>query len=86
MLQTAPIQTVFGVITDFLASNPDAEAIIAYRLPEDLQARAHDLLERNGEGLLTFDEEQEMFDFMRMDEMMALLKAKTRLKLRKSTE
>jgi hypothetical protein len=85
-MQTAPIRTLFGVITDFLASDPSPEEIIAYRLPDDLQTRAHDLLERNGEGLLTLDEEQEMYDFMRADEMIALLKAKTRLKLSGSSE
>lgn len=81
-METAPIRTVFGAITDFLASDPTAEELIAYYLPEDLQTRAHDLLERNGEGLLSFEEEQEMYDFMRADEMMSLLKAKTRLKLK----
>ncbi|MBN1965371.1 MAG: hypothetical protein JW910_12050 [Anaerolineae bacterium] len=78
---TAPARTVFDVITDFLASEPTPEALIAYHLPDDLQARVNELVERNGEGLLTFDEQQEMFDYMRADEMMALLKAKTRLRL-----
>jgi len=73
---------VFNVITNFLATNPTPEAILAYRLPDDLQQRASDLLERNGEGLLTDDEEHEMFDFVRADEMMSLLKTKTRLKSR----
>jgi len=31
---------------------------------------------------LTFDQQQELYDFMRADEMMALLKAKTKLRLR----
>lgn len=76
-----PVKTIFDVITDFLATNPTPEAILAYRLPDDLQQRASDLLERNGEGLLSDDEEHEMFDFVRADEMMSLLKTKTRLKL-----
>ena len=80
MLST-PTQTVFNTLTDFLASEPSPDAILAYQLPDDLQARARDLLERNGEGLLPFDEELEMHDFMRADDIMALLKAKTRLKL-----
>lgn len=84
MLHSAPIRTVFGVITDFLASDPTPEQIIAYRLPPDLEARAHDLLDRNGEGQLSPDEIEEMHDFMRADEMMSLLKAKTRLKLKHS--
>ena len=79
-----PIRTVFEVITDFLASVPTSEALIAYHLPDDLQARVDELAERNGEGQLTFDEQQELFDFMRADEMMALLKAKTKLRLQKS--
>ncbi len=39
---------VFSVITDFLASNPTPEKIIQYRLPDELQSRAHELLARNG--------------------------------------
>ena len=75
------IKTVFDTITDFLASDPSPEAIIAYRLPQALEDRAHALLERNSEGKLSFDEELEMYDFMRADDMMSLLKTKMRLKL-----
>jgi hypothetical protein len=77
-----PVHTVFDVITDFLASEPTAEELVAYHLPDDLQARVDELVERNGEGQLTFDEQQELFDFMRADEMIALLKAKTKLRLK----
>ena len=84
MMETAPSRTVFDVITDFLASQPTPEELIAYYLPDDLQARADELVERNGEGQLTFDDQQELFDFMRADEMMAQLKAKTKLRLRNS--
>lgn len=75
-------RTVFDVITDFLASDPTPEQLLAYHLPEDLQARVDKLVEQNGEGELTFDDQQELFDFMRADEMMALLKVKTKLRLR----
>jgi hypothetical protein len=77
-----PVRTVFDVITDFLASGPTTEELISYHLPDDLQSRVDELVERNGEGQLTFDEQQELFDFMRADEMMALLKTKTKLRLR----
>ncbi len=73
-------RSILDVITDFLASNPTPEQLLAYHLPDDLQARVDKLVEQNGEGLLTFDDQQELYDFMRVDEMMALLKAKTRLK------
>lgn len=79
-MQNAPVRTVFDVITDFLASEPSADEIINYHLPDDLQTRAHYLLEKNGEDLLTPAEEEEMHNFMRADEMIALLKAKLKLK------
>jgi hypothetical protein len=82
MMQNITLRTVFDVITDFLASEPSTEELLTYHLPDDLQARADELVERNGEGQLTFDEQQELFDFMRADEMMAMLKAKTKLRLR----
>ncbi|MFW5772236.1 MAG: hypothetical protein ACOCZH_02850 [Phototrophicaceae bacterium] len=85
-MQNAPVRSVFGEITDFLATNPTPEEIIAYRLPDDLQDRAHDLLERNGEDQLTPEEREEMMDFVRVDQMMTLLKAKMKLKLKRAAE
>lgn len=85
-MQNVPIRTIFGEITDFLATNPTPEDIIAYRLPDDLQLRAHELLDKNGEGELTSGEQKEMLDFARIDNMMMLLKAKMRLKLKRASE
>lgn len=85
-MQNAPPQSIFGEITDFLASNPTPQQIIAYQLPVYFQERAHELLEKNGEGLLTPEEQKEMMDFSRVDHMLTTLKAKTRLKLRKTAE
>ncbi len=81
MMQPAPARTIFDVITDFLASNPAPQAILDYRLPDELEARARHLLDLKRADRLTFDEELEMYDFVRADDMMTLLKAKTRLKL-----
>ena len=86
MMETAPSRTVFDVITDFLASQPTPEELIAYHLPDDLQARVDELVERNGEGQLTFDDQQELLDFVRADVMMAQLKVKTKLRLRHSNQ
>ena len=80
-----PVRSVFSEITDFLATNPTPQEIIAYQLSDDLQARAHELLERSGEDQLTPEERDEMFDYVRVDEMMSLLKAKMKLKLRKAS-
>jgi hypothetical protein len=80
-MSIAPVRTVFDVITDFLATNPTPEAILGYHLPADLEARALQLLAHKREDTLTPDEELEMHDFIRADDMMTLLKAKTHLKL-----
>jgi len=84
-MQNTPTQTVFDVWTDFLASEPTKQELLDYHLPDDLQARIDALVEKNGEGQLTFDEQQELYDFIRADEMMGLLKAKTRHRLITST-
>ncbi len=82
----APTRTVFDVITDFLATEPSPQEIIAYHLPDELQARADYLLERNGEDLLTSEEREEMMEFMNADEMFSLLKTKMKLKLKQQSE
>lgn len=85
-MQTAPVRAVFNEITDFLATNPTPEEIIAYRLPDDLRARAHKLWELNDEGALSDVGREEMLDFMRIEELMLMLKAKIRLKLKRAAE
>jgi hypothetical protein len=85
-MQNAPAKTIFSEITDFLATNPTPQEIIDYQLPEYLEERAHELLDLNGEGLLSEAEREEMFDYVRVDEMMSLLKAKMKLKLKKASE
>ncbi|PJF23872.1 MAG: hypothetical protein CUN53_20695 [Phototrophicales bacterium] len=82
----APTRTVFDVITDFLASEPTPQEVIAYHLPDDLQERLDNLLDKNGEDLLTSEEREELAEFMNADEMFSLLKTKMKLKLRKQSE
>jgi hypothetical protein len=77
----APARTVFDVITDFLASEPTPQQIIDYSLPDDLQARADELAERNGEDLLTPSELEEMDEYIKANRMFSLLKTKMRVKL-----
>lgn len=82
----APTRTVFDVITDFLASEPTPQDVIAYHLPDDLQARADYLAEQNGEDLLTPEEREELNEFLNADQMFSLLKTKMKLKLKKQSE
>lgn len=75
-----PEQSIKDVVTDFLASGPSVDDLIAYCLPETLQERAQYLLDKKrGEGL-TPVQQQEMDEFLQIDHLMALVKAKARLK------
>lgn len=82
----APERTVSDVITDFLSSTPTLEAIASYRLPDDLQQRAHELLEKNRDGTMSQEERHEMEEFRHIDHLMTLIKAKARLKLKNKNE
>ena len=76
----ATTRTLKDVVTDFLASAPSLDEIAAYRVPPDLQARAHLLLDKNQEGSLTPEERTEMEEFRQIDHLLTLVKAKARLK------
>lgn len=75
----APELNIKDVVTDFLASGPSVDGLIAYRLPETQQERAQYLLDKKrGEGL-TASEQQEMDELVQLDHLIALVKSKTRL-------
>lgn len=77
-MQNAPPKTVVDVVTDFLATEPSPQEVIAYHLP----ARLDHLLDKKGEGLLTNSEKEELTEFLNTDEVFSLLKTKMKLKLR----
>ncbi len=81
-----PARTLFDVITDFLATEPSSQEIIAYHLPDDLQQRADYLAERNGEDQITPGEREELDEFLKVDRMFSLLKSKMKLKLKQQSE
>ena len=78
----APDRTIAEVVTDFLSDAPNLEEIAAYRLPDDLQQRAHELLDKNRTGTLSEAEHAEMAEFRQIDHLLTLIKAKARLKLK----
>ncbi|MBI1280502.1 MAG: hypothetical protein GC179_20435 [Anaerolineaceae bacterium] len=80
-MPVASDKTVTDVVTDFLASGAALAEIAAYRLPDDLQIRAHELLEKNRTGSLTDEERAEIEEFREIDHILTLVKAKARLKL-----
>ena len=85
-MAVAPEKTVSDILTDFLASAPTLEELAAYRLPDEFQVRAHDLLDKNRAGNLAESERAEMEEFRQIDHLMTLVKAKARLKLKSNHE
>ena len=78
----APAKTIKDVVTDFLGSAPTLEAIADYRLPDDLQVRTHELLDKNRAGSLNEDERHEMEEFRLIDHLLTLVKAKAKITLK----
>lgn len=81
-MTNAPPKTIKDVVTDFLGAAPSLDEIAGYRLPQELQERAHVLLEKNRAGSLSDDERSEMDEFRQIDHLLTLVKAKAKLKLR----
>ena len=73
---------LFDVILEFILSKPTAEQIIAFRLPAHLENRLHYLLDQNGEGNLLADEKTELDEFLQIDHLFTMLKARARNKLK----
>ena len=80
MLNVTIEQSIFSDLADFIVSRPTLESIINYRLPETLDQRVHELLEKNREQGVTPQEREEMDNVLAMSDLMTLTKAKARLK------
>lgn len=80
MTKTAS-RTIFDVVTDFLASRPTDEEMLAYRIPSDLQARLDRLTEIDATSRLTAAQREELGDFRFVDDVLTRLRAKIRRRL-----
>lgn len=74
-------ETLFDEITDFLLSQPNAEEIIAFRASPHLDARLHELLDKNSDDTLSEDEQAELDAFIQYGHLLTALKIKARQKL-----
>ena len=81
-MSVASENTISDLVTDFLGSAPSLEEIAGYRLPDELQQRAHELLEKNRHGTLSEIEREEMEEFRQIDHLLTLIKVKAKLKLK----
>src|SRR4051794_40542098 len=72
-------------ITDFFLSQPMLEEIIANKASEAVDARSHELLDKNRNCELSPDERREMNRYLEINHFFIILKVKARLKLRGDT-
>lgn len=63
-------------VLDFLAASPSAQEIVNFRPSKEAQSRFSDLLEANRQRQLTLAETEELDHYIRIDQMVSLLKAK----------
>jgi len=85
-MQSVPARSIFDEITDFLATEPSPQEIIDYYMPDDLQARLDELLDKNREGEITLSEREELERFLNANQMFSLLKTKMKLKLKRASD
>lgn len=64
-------------VLEFLASTPSPEAILSFKVTTATQERISDLLEKNREGQLTPAESAELDEYVRIDNLISLLKTRT---------
>jgi hypothetical protein len=62
-------------VISFLARQPTASEILAFRPTATTGARAQELLDRNHEGALTAEEEAELDEICEVDRFVSLIKA-----------
>ncbi len=81
MMVAPPAETLLEEITDFLASIPTAEQVLAFKPSEALNQRLHALLDHAGEGALTDREQHELDEYLRVSHLLKMLKGKVRLNI-----
>jgi hypothetical protein len=71
------LNETYRYVLEFLASTPSPEAILSFTLPVAAQDRISDLLEKNRSGQLTPAESAELDEYVRIDNLVSLLKTRT---------
>ena len=78
----APTRTVFDVVTDFFASQPTDEDMLAYEIPPEQQARLDELIETNTNSRLTAAQREELGDYRFVEDILARVKVKVTQRLK----
>jgi hypothetical protein len=74
---------IYDSLADFIAGM-DANKMLSFHAPSDLQERIDTLLEKKKISTLSSDEEQELEHYFILEHIVRLAKAKARLKLKQA--
>jgi uncharacterized protein YciU (UPF0263 family) len=81
---TTKVSLPYDDFLEFLIDKVTPEDILSYQAPDELQARAIELLERSSEGELTSEEQAELDEMARVDRLVGVIKARALAALKKS--
>jgi hypothetical protein len=73
-------QNVYDSLVDFIAGM-DAEKVLAFHAPKDLQSRIEMLLEKKQDASLTLNEKEELDHYFILEHIVRLAKSRARLRL-----
>jgi hypothetical protein len=65
-----------GELAEFLASRPTREELLSYRPSQHWQRRASELLQKQNEGEISREEEQELEEYAHTERLIRLIKAR----------
>ena len=68
----------YDEIIDFIAAGTTPEAVVAFRPSESVQQRVAALLERSSEGSISAEEQSELEDYLQLEHIMIMAKARAR--------
>jgi hypothetical protein len=78
---TVTQSSAYAEVYKFLVSSPTPEQIISFHASETTQERVRQLLNQNGEGQLTAEEQAELDEFENVNHMVSMLKIYARQQL-----
>ena len=76
-----PSEPVYFELLDFIAGGTTPEDVANFRPSVAAQARVSELMERERQATLTPEETAELDEFMHLEHLLRMAKAKARLKL-----
>ena len=68
-------------IVDFIASGTTPESVVAFRPTEAAIRRVEELISKSRDGVISHDEQAELDDYLQLEHLLILAKARARQKL-----